>query len=614
MGRLLPLILSVTSAPLPGSASAVLAQDSAALDADVVSKTIALQHAWVKNPIGLPRGTRATECWQLFDTCRELARHPALVKAAKTVAGRDAQLYLLSLDVIQGTTREPLHADLSLHPPACGGTNSTTVWALTQVAGELSSSPMRAVANTHRLTAKGILPQSSACPAPSDTEPPCTAQSALPQLQATFPNDGPFEIVEGPMRPGQVLAWAGQSWHEQFPSVGVSAVVVTYGTEDCVRAYRPPRWVEHEIPNAPARRWTSVDQLPLLPVDMLAADSRLPADMLPSPWKPRPAPFDQLITPGPTRLDADEDLPGACRMLGNSTKKLDINTVRPVGKLAYFLDARRASPVGEDGTRTWSRHFSTRHLSYLKIGFAERQSGEPVARDAGVELFDQVAVVLDGMVTYAASVDGQCGHFSAFDSRPGNAQLFLSGVVHTSAPASDSNGTDMVIKMMPRARNQQAHMHWLKAGGHLEGSALVAAKRAILGADAVDDPRVQPSSVTGDPAYNDTILWRVTAEDKAGYIHLLGAVQRLSPVRHQQWRSHAFDIIVVPIDGPITFLSMGTMGPATVEPRGAVVVPAGARYALSPSPANKAPSPAGTLIFRLEVATDYTPNDRETFT
>lgn len=216
-----------------------------------------------------------------------------------------------------------LHTDMYLWTTQCSGAKSATVWLLLDAAVDpLPASPIYAISASSALnrTADHFLAEAEGCDASTswatcatvDADPAHCAPEAVPRrARDRWPSlRSELDLVAGPVRAMHGVAWRGQTcaalraparvllaaarklipepagaarrrprrarWNLTRDLHARAAVLLQYGTEECVRSLRDIR-----VPVDIRKRWRTTDWLPFVqvPVGGLEPGARSPLSL-----------------------------------------------------------------------------------------------------------------------------------------------------------------------------------------------------------------------------------------------------------------------------------------------------------------------------------------------
>lgn len=589
----------------------------------------------------LPRMVEAKQCWIWSKACRELALHPELASHARSLLGHSRPLFVKSTQVVskrEGDCQR-MHTDLDMLADECGGDNSVSVWVLVETeADPLPASPLQVLLGSASLpgnpTAEQLFTERGCklsggwvrCKKLDAHESTCGLQSAVDAAAARWPRAG-LRLADGPTRLWGGIAWRGLAWHATRDLAARTAVLVQYGTEECVRAVRVPkasfnlsspgRWYEPSrysflpLPDAagvvkPLRQpvWWDPYFLPL----RARADHRQPA-ATGSGSDAGLADAKQDWYSLPTQIVSVHGAAGSCKPiygpnylrppLADATAESSVHGVL-LGTRDQF-SSRASWRGGGCSSYFWQagKTFRTPHLAVFVAQLQVWARGGKPAHSAHSESTDELCVLLSGDVHYVLSLDGTCGRFSAHVGERGQLLFMPTGLFHTAAPSPAGDAEELCFKFAPHSRAASLAPRSQSAARLVSERAAVPSWRrevsaAVMAADAatVSGRHALFGAELADGANASIELWKFRRPRTLGYrlleahVFFLGARARKAEQMHI-----SADVLIVLLRGVLIITSGAHAIASSNTPTSPVsrlerqgdfaIVPEGTHYTLS---------------------------------
>lgn len=579
---------------------------------------------WRRNRTILARTPYSKGCFQVpGSVCQRLAFHDVMVGPAKALVG-DKELFVISTNPVRKVPgdRQDLHVDLDLWAEECGGRNSVSVWVLLErepgpsepkQASQGLPSPVIFVDGSHKSnelvqnlrkeigcrTSAGWYTVNMTHMDPrkrfmSEDDPRCRASAIIRLARKRWPHIK-FHVRPGPVKPNSGVAWVGWTWHETHDDGHRFSFLAQYGTEECVRAVRRPRYFDIKT------NWRSNDWFNFLPVR-------------PSHSIRSPSPFDRLLGI-PVGRDDDKTVVAprekclpivdeSVAAMAHAAKprlvrrNMPVMTVKPP---VFTVDNSRFDPSGWTKLAWQKVVLASPHLSRLSAHIVHVRSRRPTQRAPYVHDLDEIRIVLDGNVTYGVGFSGECGAYSVYDAQKGHVNFFPSLFARSMASTSS---TELVIYFLPRRSETRLNYTVAKGKGFGEGARIFLTGASMAG----DSLRVTHSNNTSlfsdgtrpEPGRNASfLLWslskvssssdRLTRESKEqrfhamqelGYSHIRSKVHSYGYGTRHPKSSHFYDLILVPLNGAITLAVHGVRSSRTVGMWNFAVVPAFTKFSV----------------------------------
>lgn len=367
------------------------------------------------------RAPHLHSCWQASPSCRDWVHHPAVLGAARALVGEDVDLSVVTMRYISrpAMNKQRIHRDMNLISKECAGNGSVSVWLMMGRQGVMNGtdSPLGIVSNTHSTdetpddvmwrdlncwTWPGAYKQGAKAKVKHDGKCPKRLPSDLDVVEAARTRHGELDVLPGPTKPFDGIAWLGHTWHFVDDKYSREALFVTYATQQCaVSSRKPSRKLDFR------RHWTTGDHIPRFVIPSDSVDAR------------------QLSTHAPRALSEDiflnrDGQHGAvCQMVADppDTKSSPPSATSAKARFGAF-DVATAGAGGVD-------------LDVARASFERAASTTPRTGSA-----DEICVVVNGTGSVAvadlsntdACPPGSRNSFSISDAVPGTVLVLPAGV------------------------------------------------------------------------------------------------------------------------------------------------------------------------------------------
>jgi hypothetical protein len=540
-------------------------------------------------------------CWRTSEACRKFGFNPQVVSAAQRVtkaAELGERLFLVSVTAVRRVKggRQYLHNDLDLFTPQCSTRGSATVWVLAETdVDPLPRPPISVISGTHAIVNQTAQELRATGDCDIDTgfhgkgnRPlqnwKCRLAGVASELQRLHPQLS-TQLIEGPRSVNGTngMVWLGGTWHQVDDEAGRLALMAHYGTEACVRSLRVPRSDDFFNPSWRGTDWVPFIAVPQRPVS--GASARMLTTKQPDMLDPllNPQQEDKLGRDGMRRSGG-----GRCShpFLFQATSTLQVQGRVHAVHPSDFPPVDAPTRVFNDGlvaSYVYKEALASPHIEYLGAIWSRKSVGPNMAHLPHSEITDEIDVLLDGHVTYAASYNGSCGTFNVMDGQTGTVAFFPSGISHTARARDTSTGKhpvapppslELLLKIQPRGRARRIvspspRRLATEAAWNMD---VLLTEKGANSATATGGTRPTPR------VHTEHALFHGEPADGLGYSHLVGKVTSFGPWLKEEPRAEPFDIIVVPLSGAaITIQSVA--GTLRIEPTGLALVPAGTKYA-----------------------------------
>lgn len=533
-------------------------------------KKAARQYQAGANKATSARAPHLHSCWQDSASCREWVHHPAVLGAARALVGEDVDLSVITMRYISrpAMNKQRIHRDMNLISKECAGNGSVSVWLLIGRKGLQNStdSPLGIVSNTHSTdetpddvmwrdlhcwTWPGAYKEGSKGKVSHDGKCPKRLPSDLDVVEAARTRHGQLDVLPGPTRTFDGVAWLGHTWHFVDDKYAREALFVTYATQQCaVSSRKPSRKLDFR------RHWTTGDHIPryVIPSDNLNARQL-------STHAPRALSEDVF-------LNRDGENGAVCQAIADPP---DATSAAPSASAARppfgVYDVATAGPDGVD-------------MAVARAYFERGTSAAPHTGSA-----DETCVVVDGAGSVAvadlsnkdACPAGSRNSFSIFDARAGTVLVLPAGV-----PRAWLGDAGRICVRMPSKTEQLsgASFRFVKAALHHSDRLFEASHATASSLHSFADPKPVTSKmermrIFGCQAQED-------ADRVLGYARLSTSVYTLAANATVTLTADK-DSLLIPVVGAVTVRP----GDASLDrdqrlasPVGVAFVPPGASYKL----------------------------------